>query len=427
MKQVLSILVSILSIGIAGTLVSQPTSPVGYSGTLAGGLGMAIIDDQSYFTIALHPDIAIGKFGIGLNIKLLYNTNTGAIRSEDWNEGYDWARLIRYIRYGHKRDRFYSKVGTLDAARLGHGFIMNYYTNEASYDKRKIGLELDIDFGNWGFETVTNNLGRLEVIGGRAYIRPLQSYLTIPMVKDIALGATYVTDVDPDGTRDTSDGLYAFGFDLEIPLIRIPMFNSFAYFDWAKIDTFGSGRALGAEANLTLIAGVAHISARIERRWLGTEFLPSYFNAFYEVQRYMPLSDSTVFRKDYSLNSIIEETRGIFGELTGHVMNTIRLVGNFQRIDDQKNSGILHLAAEVPDAVPMIAAYAFYDRIAIETGSDLFKLDENSVARIGIGYKIKPYLLLNMDYIYTFYFDEQENRYKPQERFEPRVSFVYNF
>jgi len=65
--------------------------------------------------------------------------------------------------------------------------------------------------------------------------------------------------------------------------------------------------------------------------------------------------------------------------------------------------------------------------MGIETVNDAFTLDDRSIARIGIGYKVKPYLMLFMDYIHTFQFDEEENRYKPQKRISPRVAFVYNF
>lgn len=427
MKKVTAFITVAILLATSNFLFAQEESTFGNSGTFTGGIGMAVIDNESYFTINLHPDISLGNFGLGLNVNLLYNTKTGAIRTEDWDEDYDWLRLIRYVRYGHKRDKFYTRVGTLDAARLGHGFIMNYYTNEASYDQRKIGLALDLDFGIGGFETVTNNLGRFEVFGARGYVRPLRLYTTVPIVKDIAFGLTYVTDIDPDENRSTSDGFHEFGFDIEVPLINIPMFNSFAYFDWAKMQDYGSGRAIGIEAGLSVIANVVELNAKLERRWLGTEFLPSYFNAFYEVERYVIINDSTTYRKYDNLLGVTEETQGIFGELSGFILNTIRLTGNFQRLDDMKNSGILHLAAEVPDAVPKIAAHATYDRRAIEKGSDLFKLDDNSIARVGLGYKIKPYLMLFMDYIYTFRYDEEKNKYKAQERFEPRVAFVYNF
>ncbi|MCU0643725.1 MAG: hypothetical protein MUC94_05640 [bacterium] len=412
---------------IATTVSAQNPNPFGNNGSFTGALGMTVIDDQTFFTINLRPDIALGKFGLGLNVNLLYNTENGAIRGEDWNESYDWARLIRYVRYGQKRDKFYTRVGTLDAARLGHGFIMNYYTNEASFDKRKIGLELDIDFGTFGFESVTNNMGRFEIFGGRAYARPLRPYLDIPIIKNITFGASYVTDVDPDAVRNTNDAVSAYGLDVELPLITIPMLNTFAYVDWAKINNYGAGTALGVEANLKIVAGIAEVSAKLERRLLGKEFLPAYFDAFYEIQRYEPLEGGTTFRKDSSLPLIQDETKGIFGELAGHVLNTIRLVGNFQRLDQTPNSGMLHIAADSGDKIPVLALQAAYDKMGIETLNDAFTLDDRSIARVGIGYKVKPYLMLFMDYIHTFQFDEEKNAYKAQKRFSPRIAFVYNF
>lgn len=427
MKKMMLTLILVLSIGSITNLYSQFQTLEGNQGMFYGGLGMATIDDESYLAINLSPELSLGKLGMGLNINLLYNTDNGAIRSVDWDESYDWARLIRYIRYGRKNDNFYTRVGALDAARIGHGFIMNYYTNQASFDERKLGLALDYDFGIGGFETVTSNLGRSEIFGGRLFVRPLRPLLSIPIIKDIAIGATLVSDVDPDKRRDTGDELTEYGFDVEVPLLKMPMFDSYAYYDYAKINDYGSGSAVGAQADLTVIAGIAEASARLERRWLGDKFLPSYFDAFYEIERYSPQEDESIFRKDEALALITDEVHGVFGELVGHVFNTLHLVGNFQRLDDIKNSGILHLAAEIPDAVPKIAAHATYDRRGIEKASDLIKLDDDSVARVGIGYKIKPYLLLYMDYIYSFKFDEEANKYKAQERFEPKVSFIYNF
>ncbi len=430
MKKISSLIFSLILVSlIASPILAQQSNAFGNSGSFTGALGMTVIDDDTYFTINLTPDISFGKFGVGLNINLLYNTKNGAIRSVDWDESYDWARLIRYLRYGHKRENVYARIGTLDAARLGHGFLMNYYTNEASFDRRKIGLAFDIDFGTAGFETVTNNLGRFEIFGARAYARPLKPYIDVPLVKDLTFGATYITDVDPDSRRGTEDGLYAIGFDVELPLIRIPMLNTFTYFDWAKIDSFGSGIAFGVEANLRVIAGVAEVTAKLERRILGKEFIPAYFDAFYEIERYQhqpPLS-SYVYRKDQRLALIQDETKGVFGELVGHILNTIRLVGSFQRLDQRPNSGILHLAADSGDKIPVLALQANYDKMGIETLNDAFTLDDRSIARIGVGYKVKPYLMLFMDYIHTFQFDEVKNKYKAQKRISPRVAFVYNF
>ncbi len=413
---------------------------LGYMGTegglIMGGMGVSVIDNQTYFTINFRPELAFGKFGLGLNVNLLYNSQTGALRSKDWNSSYDYFRLIRYLRYGHKWDPFYARVGTLDAAFLGHGFIMNYYTNEANYDERKIGLAFDLDFGKFGFESVASNLGRAEIVGGRVYYRPLHT-LTIPIIRNFALGATYVHDFDPDAWLGTDDGVSDYGWDVELPIIKTSVLNTTIYYDWAQIagysstegksQTFGSGHAVGIMTSLGNLFGVIDLSAKLERRWLGKEFMPSFFDPFYEIYRYQIKDGIKLHKTDMLLG--LSETKGIFGGLYGGLLgNKVRLLGMFSRLDEQKKSGALHLAADAPDAVPTIAAHATYDKMGIETIDDVLTLDYRSVARVGLGYKIKPYLILYMDYIWTFVETEPGSHvYQPQERIEPKLVFAYHF
>jgi len=409
-------------------------------GLLMGGVGMAVIDDQTYFTINFRPELAFGKFGIGLNLNLLYNAETGEVRKEDWDESYDYFRVLRYLRWGHKWDPVYARVGTLDAARLGHGFIVNYYTNESSYDNRKIGLSFDLDFGRFGFETVTSNLDRAELIGGRLFYRPLQGVVEIPIIKNFAVGGSYARDFDPDTAVDSDDAVNVYGFDAELPLLKTGILTTMLYYDWAQIAgyssiedknvTFGSGQAVGIMASLGNLAGLIDISAKFERRFLGKKFMASFFDPFYEIHRYRKSGETGIHKTDM-LYGITEETKGYFGELYGGLLgNKVRLLGMFSRLDEQKNSGILHLAADAPDAVPAIAAHATYDKMGVEMMEDVFTLDINSVARVGLGYKIKPYLILYMDYLWTWKYETDETGaqvLKPQERIEPKLVFSYQF
>ncbi len=402
---------------------------MGEGGIFMGGIGFTSIDDENYLTFIFRPEIALGKVGVGLNIALLYNTETGHIRSKDWDSSYDYFRLLRYVRYGRKYDPVYARVGTLDAARIGHGFIVNYYSNEVHYDERKIGLVFDLDFGSFGFESMTNNLGRAEIFGGRAYFRPLRKVVTIPMIKNIAFGASYVTDIDPDVSRNTDDALSVVGVDVELPLIRSKIFNSMLYYDIAQIIDYGSGHAAGISADLGSLLGLLDVHAKFERRWLGKEFLPTYFGPFYEIERAqmgMYTTNPLIHSKSDSLGFITEKTRGYFGEIWGDILKTIRLIGMFQRLDDQPNSGVLHFGAEAPN-LPVVAARATYDKIGIEKMRDVFTLDSRSVARVGVGYKIKPYLIFYCDYIWTLVWDEEISSYKPQERIQPSISFVWHF
>ncbi len=398
---------------------------VSNQGAFMGGLGYSRIDGEDYLTLSLRPELAFGKFGIGFDIPFRYNMDSGEIRDADWDESYDYFRVIRYVRYGHKRDKFYSRIGVLDASRIGHGFIMNFYNNEMiNYDARKIGLELDIDAGSYGFESSTSNLGRAEIFGGRVYYRPLYN-TTIPIIRNFAIGGSYVTDVDPDSRRDTDDAVSVYGADIELPIIKTSLFNTIIYSDWAKIKDHGDGTAVGVELSLRGLMSTFSITAQLERRFLNDEFLPNYFDAFYELDRYV-LEDSIPVRKIDKVK-LAKKTNGTFGLLHGSILNTLEVLGTFERLDGQKNSGIMHLEALVPNSVPKISMHAAYDRIGIDSFSDAFKLDNQSIARAGIGYKIYPFLVFYMDYVWTYRFDTDRDKYVIQKRFEPQIAFVMPF
>ena len=418
--------------------VSGPMNYMGQNrGVLMGGLGVAVIDNQTFVSINFRPEFALGKFGVGLNLSFLYDTNNGHIRSQDWDSGYDYLRLVRYLRYGRKYDPIYARIGTLDAERLGHGFIVNYYTNEASYDNRKIGMTFDLDMGQFGFESLVSNIGRAELIGLRGYYRPLLGVIDVPIIKNFAIGATVATDLDPDVYRKTEDATSIIGFDLELPVVKTSFFRTLLYYDWAQIKgyssllnrskTFGTGQAVGVMVNIGNLGNFMDFYAKLERRWLGEEFMGSFFDPFYEIQRYQRSGALGRHKVDLLVNS--PETKGVFGELYGSLLdNKVRLLGMLGRLDDQPKSGTLHLEADASEALPVVAFHAAYDKIGVETVSDVFTLNNQSVARVGIGYKMTPYLILYADYIWTFV--EQplgSHNYKPQERIEPRLVFMYHF
>jgi len=418
--------------------------------SIEGGLGMTWIDNQAYYTIALQPDIAFGKFGVGLGLYLLFDAETGKLRPVDWDSSYDYARIIRYLRYGRKGDPFYTRIGALDAERLGHGFIVNFYNNHINYDRRKLGLTLDADFGYFGFESLANNLGRFEVLGGRGYARPLYGS-EIPVLKNIALGASFVTDIDPDSRRDTDDGVSVWGIDVEVPLIKSDFVSTLLFVDHAQIADYGSGQTIGLQTDFHALTDFLGMGITIERRFLGKEFIPNYFGPFYEILRYttfgelidfyeslggditgippdfLPiLNDRHVNQKDL-LPMMIQKRHGWFASLYLDFLHLIRVMGFYQMIDGQDNSGMLHLGAGLSPSIPFLALEATYDKRGIHDFKDIRTLDYRSVARVGIGYKIKPYLILYMDYIWNYEWDEDLEQYKPQERFQPRLAFRYYF
>ncbi|MFC2088867.1 hypothetical protein ACFLSX_04635, partial [Calditrichota bacterium] len=383
-----------------------------------GGLGVTWIDGVSYTTFSLTPDFSFGKFGVGLNIELLFNNTEGfQFRKEGWDKGAGILRAIRYLRYGYKREPFYVRVGTLDNATLGHGFIMWHYSNESNYDERKIGLEFDLDFNRFGFETVTSNLGNLEIIGSRLYYRPLLQ-LSIPVIKDLELGATYVTDESTADENNIGDGVSSWGLDIGLPIINSKLFYTNLYYDFAKINHFGSGNAAGVEFGFPNIIGVFKLSAKLEKRFLGEQFLPSYFDALYELDREL--------NKKATLQAV-GSNEGIFGQLAGSIFGKLKIIGSYQRLNGVDYSGIMHFETRLQGLIPSIRLRATYDKVGIESFDDITTLNHHSIATAEIGYRTMQFLMVSMIYRWNFVYDEEKKEYKPQERVEPRISFVYEF
>jgi len=416
-------------------------------GYFGGGLGMTWIDGEPYYSFRLFPEFAFANFGVGLDLNLEFDSN-GKLRSENFNEFSDYVSIIRYVRYGLKNDPLYARLGALDYATLGHGSIMYLYKNSPSFDARKIGLEFDLDFTIFGFESVYGSFGQSSVAALRGYIRPLlmTSFADLPVIGNLELGASYVEDYNKyagvtSGEIDAESGkfiatndegsLAIYGLDVGLPIIRSGVFGFDIYYDYAQIIDFGDGTALGGIISLNGL-GLVDVRAKMERRFNGDKYLPSYFNSFYELERFQfDEPTATVHSKIQTLKNIQNVGNGYYGELLIRVLGTFDIIGSYQRLDDLRESGIFHATTEIaPEGIPYVVR-AGYDKVNIKDEKDLFTLDDRSYLFAEFGYKPWPYVLVSMVYNWTFspIRDANDNiiRYKTQERIEPRISFVYPF
>ncbi len=462
MNRILSAVVFTAILGASGVAFAQnpyqrPTAQRPLTGAaltdpsvIAGGLGLTWIDGEPYYMISFTPELAFGKFGVGLDLNFRISSRDQKLRSVDFDEGYDYLRLIRYLRYGHKGEDVYARLGVLDYAKLGHGSIMYYYNNSPVYDERRLGSEVDLNFGNFGFETVYSDFAYKGVIGARGHVQPLMytDLAEIPVIGKLELGATWASDMRKN-SRDTSlqavphmiptsfpvpptyrianDGaLSIVGFDIGLPLLRTGMINSTLYFDYAKIVDFGSGTALGLETNFNGL-GILNIGTRFERRWQGDKYIPNYFDAFYEVDRYN-LDGLNFSSKAQQLNNVVSPGPGYFGDLLVDLMGIIQVRGWYSKYDKVEDSGILHLGTGLGNKIPMIHAEAGYDKKYIRDNKDVFTLDERSLLYAELGYKPYPFMIISA--LYTWTFKPQEDavgniHYKSEKRVTPRVSFVF--
>ena len=270
----------------------------------------------TYQSVGLTPDLAIGNFGLGLDLTLNYrftggDGNSFEVRAQDWVPDANTTFLelylpkLRYVRWGMKGDPLFVMLGSIENGTLGNGFIMGNYSNTQFLPERRIfGMSLDLDgslfnFPYVGLETFTGNLAAFDVFGGRLYARPLVG-TSIPIVRNLQIGATAVIDRDPfyfaekdlgdnadliiptllpaGVTRDEASVL-VYGADFRLPILDSSVISLAGFGDFV-MEQSNMGGMLGAGGRLF---GIMTYGAQL--RFLGANFIPVYFNGAYDLFR----------------------------------------------------------------------------------------------------------------------------------------------
>jgi hypothetical protein len=270
--------------------------------SLGIGAESFFIDGQyvTYQKVTLSPDLAFGKFGIGLEITLHYTFSDlpgiEPVKTEgDWVPGPGqtiadvYLPKFQYIRYGLKGEPLFVKLGSIEDGTLGNGFIMNNYDNTLFLPERRIfGLALDLDgalfkFPYVGLETFVGNVARFDVIGSRLFFRPM-SFLNTPIIKDLQVGATFATDTNPGLYEPGSPyraPVFLYGADLRLPILTAPAASLAVFTDVAYLSNNSSvGTMVGFGGRLF---GFQLYGLQV--RFLGQGFVPVYFDSTYDLFR----------------------------------------------------------------------------------------------------------------------------------------------
>jgi len=367
------------------------------------------IDEVSYQVITINPDFSYGKFGIGLDLTFHYRFDDGHgdfdFREEGWTTGSKrdfldvYLPIFRYIRYGHKGDSLYGKIGSIEDGTLGNGFIMGNYSNTNFLpEQRMVGLALDIDgslfnFPYVGVETFAGNLAKMDVFGTRIFVRPLTS-LGIPIIEDLQIGTTVAFDREPDALNAfTRTGVAnpktvsIYGMDFKQPIIANNAISLALFGDLAFQEGSGSTNAGG----LLGIGGqmITFINYGLNALVLGDNFVPFYFDSVYDLYR----------EAKYEVYDGSMDIDGYYGWLAslgftfldGMFSFNTSVDGSFERKSD-KPTTFPHLRSVLVVGEGLIPGFFFdasYDKRYIEDWSDIID-PNNAVIGANINYKTGP-------------------------------------
>jgi hypothetical protein len=247
-----------------------------------------------------------------------------AINPSDFDELSEIARLIRYVSWGRKEDHLYVNVSQLFSTSIGHGTIMRRYFANANPRSARVGAEVDWygDYG--GFEAFTADiLQPHKLIGAIAFLKPF-GFSDNFMLKSASLGATYVADfqapmewepaagdpskmaIEPWGLPKvkTAGTAQLAGLDLEMRVLELKDGDR----EWGNLKPYldvstmvlsggGHGATVGALGRFNFLdpENPLILRFRVEGRFFQTNYLPGYFDSFYEIQKYSFITGSDQF------------------------------------------------------------------------------------------------------------------------------------
>ncbi len=438
---------------------------------LGAFLGYSKIGGEEFVGMRIMPDLNFGKFGVGLNIPIMFNTSDWSFRTDEFKDGVGWLRIIDYVRYGvKKRDPFYVRVGSLTGSYMGYGFLLDNYTNVISFDKRKIGANFDILVKDmFGIEGLYSDfdMNSFNLLSIRPYVKPLGK-TSIPILKTTDIGFTYVTDHDKtqiqltDSTKLQNQyiesGQNAWSVDMGIIPINRSFMQLKVYTQYGVLlknesallqtqlnymaDTMrnstttdhsrnpliagndvagtnnydnGSGFSVGADFRFSLGAKTLQLQARIERLWYTAFFTPQFYNAGYEAN------------KDAKLIGLTQTDgkKGIYGSLTGVFMEKV-LIGGSLMIPDNASKiapGVFTLNFDASQLFEKIVLQGQYIKGGLTSLKDVLVFDSYSLATARLAYKMGKFLVVGLDYKWTWVLNNETGSFETKDYVSPYIGF----
>lgn len=258
----------------------------------------------------------------------------------------DLLRPLRYLSWGRKEDHLYVDINRVRALTIGHGQLMRRYAPNADIENSRLFAELDAYNDYVGLEAIAGPLPIPRVAGALVFFKPLSFFLDDSMAKSLSIGLSYVTDLnaptslqtvtDPSSGRvryliDNGDFVYdqrdqilaksvqGLGVDTEVKLVKndvvdLKIYGDYSHLLFPAIDANtaafqGGGATLGTLLRMSFGSRPVRdlndeseavrlgLSARefraehaarfrAEIKTFSPQYLPSYFDTLYEVDRY---------------------------------------------------------------------------------------------------------------------------------------------
>lgn len=439
------------------------------------GLSAGIDRFETAFYVLLEPLVDLrfldGKLGVGVGVPLrlelvnfatdetgapLLTRRLGRLRTEDWDSVHDFGRVLKYVTYGRKEDPLYISAGQRYASSIGHGALVRRYAPNIDIDYPRASAQVDAynDFG--GFELFTNDLLEWNTLAGIAFIKPL-SFLKSEnlLAKSLSIGLSGATDwnapyelttdpasglrqVDAQGRlRSRTRAVGLVGLDAEVKVVKTRHVDIKPYLDYSMLLGGDGGFTAGVLGRFNVGTELVNAFRVVaEFRVLGSRYLPSYFDTFYEIERFIfaseaapgQVSRNALTRQQFILERGLGQRLGYYVEASWGIQGKVGVTLAAEGVSNAPNTNLIaHLEVPVLDFVQVFGSY--YKR-GITTPAALFQIDpqtNDTVFYAGARVRLLPFLFINGRAYQTFRLNPEVRRYDNQLGFVVDVEVGYEF
>jgi hypothetical protein len=193
--------------------------------------GGILLDNQSYFSIALRPEFTYEDFSLALYLPFYLKGDRRPWFSSSWGNIGEWnfksahdtlgdlLIKIDYLKWGRKGSKYYIYLGRLENFSFGNGFVVNNLNNIESYPLiKRNGFYAETDWDYLGFQMFISDVNIADIQGYRFFVRPFALKSLLMQKLEIGLIATF--DTKPRGVFRNNPSLFAAGLDFKIPVYK---------------------------------------------------------------------------------------------------------------------------------------------------------------------------------------------------------------
>jgi hypothetical protein len=414
-------------------------------------------DSERYFSSVFMPTVRKGLWQTGLMLKLRFNGD--GMREEDYDQTRDYLSIIRFVQYSEKdASGPYGRLGDLDEARLGFGQVVNDYQNTVSLDRPRLGVEFDYDAGVYRMESFVSDVVEIGPYGLRGAWRPFHAQegsrrqwavFGVSIAGDVSREARLLNPVSPGtafllepdvlpvdslGIVAASEGSRPFFVSVDAGMpIRVTSTDEWiGYTTVTKMLDHGWGFGVGTEFRREL--GTGRLETQFEQRVSFGEYMPSYFNALYEVDR---LRDFSVTLEDGTHLDAANGKRNLLTDRSGTELGSfvsfaytyrrvVRLKTSFEHAWNRSVSGWFRLDVRFRHPDLLYVGRFSWDVVNVGSFEDITGgLSQNTLLRVAFAYRFWEHLLLGAHVRQSFEPTQSNGRIVGQSkrtRFEPYLA-----